>query len=313
MTQTFIGVDLGGTQLRLARFDADLNMFAKPLRDTIIEEKRSRDSLIDRIIEDIAALKDDDVVAIGMSAPGPLNPRTGVILCPPNIPVWVDVPLKDILEDEFGVPVFIQNDANLGALAEQQLGAARGCEDLIYITLSTGVGTGMIANDRLVVGANGVGSEGGHMLLIVGEKMLSIEHLASGPAIANEAIFEMRRGTESIMRPVWEADPLGFSSKDVYEASLEEDLLAVSVIERAARMLGLGIVNMLHAFNPEVVVIGGSVAKIGDRLFDIIRETVRANALSPHYYESLRILPAELGDDVCLLGAAALARSEYRR
>ncbi len=311
MEELIVGVDLGGTQIRAALADRKGRILQRRSTKTLAEE--GPEAVLGRIKRAIREVlpPDERVGAIGIVAPGPLDPWEGVILWAPNLPGWKDVPLKRILEEEFGLPTYVGNDANLAALAEQRFGAGRGVKDLIYITVSTGIGGGIIVDNRLLLGSQGFAAEVGHQTLEAHGPRCNcgnigcLEALAAGPAIARHAVELIEGGAESLIADLVNGDLSKVTAKEVNEAAQRGDRVAVEVFRRAGFYIGVGIVNLLYLFNPRMIIIGGSVAKAGDLLFEPIRETVNSR-ISEIYREGLSIVPAALGDDVGLMGALAL-------
>jgi len=318
--QTIIAVDLGGTQIRVALSDENGHLQRRTATLTRAEE--GPEPIIARIIasmrQALSNMPLEQVRGIGVAAPGPLDPWRGVIIWAPNLPGWHNVPLRERLADEFGRPVYLGNDANLAALAEQRFGAGQGIDDLIYITVSTGIGGGIITGGRLLLGSDGFAGEVGHQTLEPHGPRCNcgnigcLEALASGPAIAREAVRRIQAGESSAIVDMVGGDLSKVTAKEVNEAAQAGDQLAIEVFHRAGFYLGVGIVNLLHLFNPRLIIIGGSVAKAGALLFDPMWETIRERA-GAGYAEELRIVPAALGDDVSLLGAVALVLSEQER
>lgn len=307
MSQTIIGVDLGGSRIRVARLDQDLNILERQETATLAEE--GPDRVIGRISDLIRALLPKDgtpVMGIGVSSPGPLNPFTGVVLAPPNLPGWHSIPLAQILQDTFGVPAYVGNDANVAVLAEVARGAAKGCKHAIYITLSTGIGGGVLIDGRLLLGKEGFGAEIGHTILVVDGRVSSLEKEAAGPAIARQTRVKIARGEQSIIKQMVGGELARIDSRIVSEAAHQGDELALSIVKRVGWIIGLGMVSLLHLFNPEIIVFGGSVSNMGELLFEPIRRTIRENVLDEGYLNGLRIEMAALGDNVSVVGGAAL-------
>ncbi len=305
--EVIISVDLGGTRCRAARLNRQLEILER--RDMLTRDEDGFETTIQRIKEHIHTVIPANVTlaGIGVSAPGPLNPETGVIVRPPNLLGWHNVPLGDILRDEFAVPIYIGNDANVAALAETARGAAQGCRHMIYITVSTGIGSGMIVNGRLLLGTKGLAAEAGHIIMITEEGRVStLEKEAAGPALARKAIAHIEAGTESVITGLVNGELSQVDGSVVGEAAKQGDKLALDVVAYGGRIVGLGVVSLLHLFNPEVVVIGGGVSKVGDLLFNPIRETVVQHCIDEAYWQNLRIVPAGLGGDVSIIGAGAL-------
>ncbi len=308
MAVQIIAVDLGGTQLRAARYDKDLNLLQR--ESALTRAELGPQYTIDRMksyIERVMPARRSDVRGIGISSPGPLNPATGVIIAPPNLPGWHNVPLADLISAEFGLPVYIGNDANVAALAEASKGAAQGCRHVVYITVSTGIGSGVISDGKLVTGRAGLAAELGHIPIIIDDgKVSSVELEAAGPAIARHAKAALEAGASSLIYDMIQGDLSKIDARAVGAAAAKGDKLATQCLAHAGRMIGMGIVTALLLFNPEVVVIGGGVAKTGDLLFAPMRQAVDDHILDGAFTADLRIERAELGDDVALVGAAAL-------
>lgn len=310
-----IAVDIGGTQFRVALCDPDGRVVARASAHTrAVEGKQAVIQRIFDLIKQITSGQEHSIRAVGVAAPGPLNPWTGVIFRPPNLQDWTDVPLKNIFEEEFARPVLVGNDANLAALGEHIYGAGKGKRNLVYITVSTGIGGGVIEADRLILGARGLAGEIGHMTIDpIGPpcqcgNMGCLEALASGPAIAREAVRLIRQGMPSMLVSLAHDDLTQIDGQLVVEAARAGDQLSSQVFSRAAFYLGIGVVNVLHLFNPEIVIIGGGVSNAGDILFGPVRELVSQRTMEA-VRRGVSIVPAALGDDAGLLGAAALARS----
>ena len=308
MPKQIIAVDLGGTQLRTARYDHQLNLLQR--ENTLTRTQEGLQPTLERIkayIHKVLPAERDAVLGIGFSAPGPLNPMSGVIVAPPNLSGWHHVPLGEIIRAEFGLPVFIGNDANVAALAEASKGAAQGCRHVVYITISTGIGAGVICDGRLLLGREGLAAELGHIPLIAeAGRTSTLELEAAGPAIAKKMRQALQGGADSLAAKLVKGDFSQISAKIVGQAAAAGDPLAIEQLARAGRMIGLGIVTALHLFNPQTVVLGGGVTKIGALLFDPMRQAVAEQVLDSAYTAGLKITTAALGDDVALVGAAAL-------
>lgn len=309
-----IGVDLGGTRLRAACLDPNLNILER--HETLTQAKDGKDAVLERIKHFIREVMPEDANAnvrgIGISVPGPTNPVEGLLVAPPNLPGWHNVPIVQILEDEFDLPVWVGNDANVAALAEASLGAAKGYRDSIYLTISTGVGSGIITGGRLVLGQSGLGGEAGHMAILLDDagRVSTVEKEAAGPALAQQARARIKAGYHSDLIQRCEGDFEAIDARMIGEAAHDGDALAMSLVTRAGKIVGLGIVTLLHLFNPEVVVIGGGVSYIGVPLFDAINETVHKNVIDSAYYDQLEIIPSQISEDVSILGAAALVLTQ---
>jgi glucokinase len=308
MADVMISVDLGGTRVRSARLDHQLNILERHETLTLADE--GLEATLDRVkdlIQNVWPQNEDCVVVIGVSAPGPLNPTTGVVVAPPNLPGWHNVPLKDQIEDAFGVPVYVGNDANVAALAETARGAARGYRHVIYITVSTGIGSGMIIDGRLLLGKEGLAGEAGHIVIVTAsDRVTDLEEEAAGPALADQARAQINAGVSSTILDLVAGDLDRITGKHVGQAAAQGDSLALGIVQRAGRLLGLGVVSLLHLFNPEILVIGGGVSKTGELLFAPMRAAIQEHALDTAYWQNLSIEQAALDEDVSIIGAAVL-------
>jgi glucokinase len=308
MANCIISIDLGGTRIRGARMDESLKILERHETYTLASE--GLQAVLERIkqmIREVWPQNGDTVMGVGVSAPGPLDPKTGVIVAPPNLPGWHNVPLGDILTDAFNVPVYVGNDANVAALAESLVGAAQdGYRHVIYLTQSTGVGSGIIVDGRMLLGKRGLAAEAGHMPILydADERVSTVELEAAGPGMARRARARIEAGESSLIVDLVEGDLTQITGSTVGKAAQQGDPLALEVVTRSARVLGLGVVSLLHLFNPEIVVIGGGVTALGDLIFNPVRETVSKYVRDPEYI--VPIVPSVLGEDVSVFGAGAL-------
>ncbi|MDX2136813.1 MAG: ROK family protein [Chloroflexota bacterium] len=308
MSQYIIAVDLGGTRLRSARMDDDLNILMRHEELTLAHE--GIDATLERVMSVIHQVMPGDpttVDGIGISIPGPTNPFTGVVELGTNLKGWQGIPLAQLVNEEFGVPVYLGNDANVAALAEVARGAAQGCRHAIFITVSTGIGGGVIINGKMLLGVNGYAAEVGHMILEVDGKPTTLEKVAAGPALARQARSRIQSGLRSSMLDMVDGKLDAISGSTVGKAAREGDALALEIIHKAGVRLGYGVTSLLHIFNPEIVVFGGGVSYgVGDLLLEPMREIVQQLAIDDAYYKDLRYAIAELGENVSVVGAGAL-------
>ena len=317
MATYIISVDLGGTQIRAALSDREGNILNRVAHPTQADEGPG--PVIERIKEAIrqaAGQHLGEVQAIGIASAGPLDPWKGVIIKAPNLPGWRNVPLKAIMEEEFGLPTYVGNDANLAALAEQRFGAGKGARNLIYITHSTGIGGGIIVDGRLLLGSKGLAAEVGHITIDIDGPRCGcgnigcLEAMAAGPAIARNAVQAIKAGRKTIITDLVGGDLNRITAKEVNEAAQQGDPLGIELIRQAGELLGIGLVSLMHLFNPEIIIIGGGVSKAGELLFEPVRETVRERCMDEAYWRDTPIVPAALGDDVGLMGGIALVLSQ---
>jgi glucokinase len=308
--EVYIGIDLGGTRVRAARLTPTLEIEARVETPSLAHE--GPEAVIQRLFAQAEAVwptDDTKVVGVGISAPGPVNPKTGVVVKPPNLAGWHNVPLREICHGRFGVETYLGNDANVAALAETELGAARGYQDVLFLTISTGIGGGVVTSGHLLVGSEGLGAECGHISLIVdNDRVSSFEKEAAGPASARQAQQALRDGAKSKILDLAGGSIDAVTAKHVGEAAKAGDELGLKLIRRAGKMIGLAIMSFLHIFNSQIVVLGGSVAEgAWDLLYDPMMDAIKQSALDSAYWDHLVITKAGLGENVSLIGAGALA------
>jgi glucokinase len=360
-----IGVDLGGTQIRTAVLRGATLLS----RMNILTGANTQpDNVLPRMYEAIQEALDKanvslgQVAGIGVAAPGPLDSKTGIVFSPPNLPGWNGIPLRNLLAERFQTPIYVDNDANAAGLGEYMFGAGQGSRHMVYMTVSTGIGGGVIADGKLLRGANGTAGELGHMTIDWhGERCTCgnigcLEYIASGTGIArraNEAIQAGEGGelltfartmlqhsstvADQSALPTHSYDPttveLHISALEEEENTLanalqqedEEDLqvnartvalaaeagipLARAIIQHAAEALGVGFVNIIHIFNPDMIIVGGGVTQIGPMLMEPALRVVQERAMKAPR-EAVRIVQAQLGLNVGLIGAGALVYSQ---
>ncbi len=300
-----IAVDIGGTQIRAAAFRRGST--------TPIEVRRTptrgEEPAFERMCTLIQSIwpEHEPVEKIVVATPGPLNPVTGVIYSAPNIPGWENFPISDELERRFGTRAKIGNDANLAALGEWRFGAGKGHHHVLYITVSTGIGGGVIVDDRLLEGSRGLATEVGHIKVLPDGPMCGcgqrghLEALASGPAIARFVGEQIASGVDSTLKGREK-----LTARDVSEAASQGDALAIQALERAGTYIGEALADFLHLFNPSIVIFGGGVSFSGELLFGPIRAGLEKSVMDTFYLQDLVITNAALGDDAGLLGALAL-------
>lgn len=302
-----IAVDLGGTHIRAAAFRREET---RPLKHQKIKTRSRDESVFERLLRLIEEVlpANETLDAIGVAAPGPLDPRTGIIIETPNIQEWKNFPLVEKLSSHFGCPVYLGNDANLAALGEWRYGAGQGHDHLLYLTISTGVGGGVISDGHLLEGQQGLAAELGHVIVLADGPICScggkghLEALASGTAIARYVEDQLKnKKTESSL-----GSRAKRTAESIAEAACEGDPLAISAYQRAGKYLGIGVASFLHIFNPSILILGGGVSQSGELLYKPFRESLREHIFNPAYLENLFITPPALGDDAGLLGALAL-------
>jgi glucokinase len=279
-----IGVDIGGTKIAAAQV-----LRANPVepRNSIVRLTRAADGFEVSFAEVLAAIEQcltPEVRAIGICAPGPLNPRTGVVINPPNLPGWLNIPLANLVWERFHLPCRVENDANAAGLAEALFGAAAGYDNVFYATLSTGIGAGIILNGRIYHGRNGAAAEGGHVTIDYRSNSVCncgvpgcIEALASGTALAKRGL-----------------DPAALNDGE---------------LDEIATMLGAWFGSIVSLLDPDIIVVGGGVSRIGEPLFHRLRQIVPRRTIN-QFAASIPIVPAHLAEHVGVLGAASVAFQE---
>ena len=309
-----LGIDIGGTKLAVGVATADGMLRSERRRPSRAEE--GPDAVIDRVLEmaheaaSDAGCEIDDLAAVGIGCGGPLDPWRGMVLNALNNPGWVDIPLRDRIGGALGRPTFLDNDANAASLGEHRFGAGRGVDDMVYLTVSTGVGGGVIAGGRPVRGANGNAAELGHLTVDAHGRPCHcgsvgcLEAYASGTNIARRA----RETLASDDRPsrLRDVDPDRLTSADVSAAADGGDEVAAAIWDESVTLLAAGVASIIHAFNPSLVVVGGGVTNAGDLLFEPLRRAV-AERTMPWLHDAVTLVPAALGDRAGILGAVAVA------
>jgi glucokinase len=312
-------VDLGGTKIYTALADQSGRVLAEVVVPTRPWEGAG--AVIGRIVETVdqvlkQAGEQGPPLALGIGCPGPLDAATGVVYQAPNLG-WHNVPLKDLLEKRLGIPVAVDNDANLAALGEYVYGAGRGEEDVVYITVSTGIGGGLILGGRLYHGAGYGAGEIGHMTIDPGGPRCScgnygcLEAMASGTAMAREARRLVESGGGRAILEAAGGDVHAITAREVARAAAAGDGEARQIITNAGRALGTGVANVINLLNPALVVLGGGAMQVGPLLWDAMEEEVSRRAFAPAR-RRVRLVPAELGGRSGIMGAVALALEKAR-
>ena len=309
-----IGVDIGGTSYRVALADTQGNLLSRNAEPTRSWESSGigLERIIETIKETASVINFDKVKSITVSAGGPLDPRTGVLLTPPSLPAWRNVPIKATLEEAFQIPVWVENDADLAALGEQRFGAGKGCDRLIYITVSTGIGGGIIIDGEILAGTTLSVAEIGHIIVDPNGPICNcggkghLEPLASGTAIARIAGEKITQGWISALSHLCEGDISVLTAEMVTEAARNGDSLANEVIQSAGKYLGMAIASLMHLFDPEVVIIGGGVSNAGELILEPIRKSMDDCSMAD-FKGRTRVVQSALGDNSGIMGAVAFS------
>jgi glucokinase len=317
--KVYAGIDIGATNIKYGL----VSERGEPLfrNQTPTPQEPSADRLFEKVRyagEQLLVEADEqnmDVGYIGVGSPGSVNIKTGIIqgTCP-NLPFWVGFHLRDRLSDQLNLPVMVDNDANCAALAEYHFGAGRGYQNIICLTIGTGIGGGLIFDGRLYHGADYSAGEVGHMLIAnqsrrPGEEVVHLEKIVSAPAI----IEELRQRLADEMTPQIQAvigdDLSQLTIRRMFAAMKKGDRVAPVVVREKAEILGTALAGLANVINPELIVLGGGVAEGGTAFVDIVRKTVRERAL-PVVAEALAVSPAQLGNSAGFIGAAILGCGE---
>jgi glucokinase len=315
-----LALDVGGTKLAagVVRGDGTVrSLLVEPsLREAGPDDMIRRHLDQGRRAVEAAGLAPGDIRAVGIACGGPLDPERGIILGPLHLPGWVNVPLVAIVEEAFGVPAAVDNDATAGAVAEWRFGAGRdrGVRHLVYLTVSTGIGGGLVLDGRPYRGAAGNAGELGHLTIdIDGDPCACgrrgcLEAYASGTNIARRAREAVARGEASSLASLASREAL--TARDVVEAASAGDALAHRVWEDTTRMLGSAVATILDVLNPELVVLGGGVTNAGDMLLGPVREVALREAMAPAA-GSAEIVLAALGERLGIVAAASVALDRF--
>ena len=311
-----LAVDIGGTKIIAAVFSTDGQLLAKDVYPTLAGAGVS--AVIERIFTAIDRLLSQNITeisqldCIGIAVAGAIDSNRGLVTASPNLPGWLDVPLRYIVQDRYQVDAFLVNDASAAALGEHRFGVGRGVSNLILLTLGTGIGGGIVINGEMYCGACGSAGEIGHMVIDVNGPECAcgnrgcLEALSSGTAVARDAIRRITQGEKSSLVEMAEGEIESITAETVGTAARNGDSLALDVLSRAANYLGVGMVNLVNIFNPEMIVLGGGMANLGELFIDSAKQVVAERAF-PISAQAVRIVTAQLGNEAGVYGAAAFA------
>lgn len=315
MQKFVVGVDLGGTKISAALSNLNGEVISQTTVPTNANEGEI--PVLNRIIESVdKVIKDGcveykDIQAIGIGSPGPLDAEKGIIIYTPNLP-FKNFNLVDPLKNKFGVPVFLDNDANVAAIGEYMFGAGRGAKDVVFFTVSTGVGGGAVLNGKIYRGHTSNALEIGHMTVAPDGPRCNcgnigcVEATSSGTAIAKRGQEALNSKVETSLRKYDKV-----TSYEVFVEAAAGDPICKDIIDNALNYLGIAIANAVSIFDPEVIIVGGGVSKAGDIVFDTIRKVVNKRCFKS-MAESVKIVPAGLGTDAGVIGAVSLALLETK-
>lgn len=317
-----LSVDLGGSKILTAVVNSKGDMLSRD--QSITPAVKGPEAVIQAILESTqralnqAGMTTAELEAICLGAPGLSNPKTGVVFTSPHLPGWKDVPLRDIIREKTGVETMLINDANAAALGELCYGAAKGARNFIYITLSTGIGGGIVIDGEIYAGSLGTAGEIGHMAIDTNGPKCNCgntgcwETLASGTALAREARQRIADGAKTSILEYSNGDINKVSAETVHNAARQGDALAEKLIAQTGYYVGVGLANLINIFNPELIVIGGGLSSIGDRLLKPAYKVAGERAYKAAF-KSVRFARAELGKNSGVIGAAAYAFREMKK
>ena len=311
-----IGIDVGGTNVKIALVDDNGKIIYSNSVPTYA--KMGYEYTVNNIKQAIRDLMKEtntttsDIEGIGFDFPGQVDCKTGVVKLAPNIPGWVNVPIAQMIEDEFHIPTRIDNDVRCAALGELKFGAGKGCENFICITVGTGIGSGIVINGKVVRGATNAAGELGHIKLQMNGGPICgcgdtgcLEAFASGPAIVAMAQEYIKGGKSTKFREMAAAEGGEITPYMVAKAAEEGDPVAKRIFEIVGEYIGIGLTSVINLLNPEKVIIGGGVAESGELLLAPIRKTIKERAMVVSG-NAVEIVPAQLGNSAGVIGASML-------
>ncbi|MBQ8847958.1 MAG: ROK family protein [Candidatus Gastranaerophilales bacterium] len=312
-----IGVDIGGTNIKIALVDFDGKIIYSntvPTRAEMGYEAGVNN--IKQAIKELMQETNQDaktIEAIGFGLPGQIDYKEGIVKNLPNIPGWVNIPLAKMIEDEFSIPTKLDNDVRCAALGELNFGAGKGCENLICITVGTGIGSGIVLNGKLIRGASNAAGEIGHIKMdMTGGPLCGcgdygcFEAYASGPAIVTMA-REYISGGKSAKYKEMATDGI-ITPYIVAQAALQGDAVSIQIFKQMGKIIGIGLSSVINLLNPEKIIIGGGVADAGDLLLEPIRKTIADRAM-PIQAAAVQVVPAQLANTAGVIGASLLINS----
>jgi len=321
MSETYVGIDVGGTNIKIGLFDSELKLICKTSITTnadmgpeIVINNMAR-SVEELVTEAELALK--DLVAVGIGTPGPAKYTEGIIIRSTNMPKFKNVPICRMLNEKLGAPVVFDNDANVACWGEYSVGAGKGVNDMVFFTLGTGIGGGIVSNGELLHGCDENGAELGHMIIYPDGRSCNcgqkgcVEAYGSADSTARRATEAIEAGAESSLRKV--LDEKGkITSKDVYAHLAAGDELAKEITDGTAKALAITCINMLHATEPRRIVFAGGMIAAGDALLNRIKDFFNEHIWTLKK-ENVEICFATLGEDAGIIGAAALALHRHKK
>ncbi len=317
-----LGIDLGGTKILTAVVAPQGEVLSS--NERVTPATKGREEVIQSIVDSAhrtlrqADVAVSEICAIGIGAAGISNPEAGILFSSPNLPALRNVLLRDIMQEELGKKTFLINDADAAALGEFYFGAARGVRNFVYVTVSTGIGGGIVIDGKIYAGAIGTAGEVGHMTIDDKGPICNCgnrgcwETLASGTALTREARKRIEKGERTSILEYAGAGTDKVTPQVIHSAAQQGDSLAKKLIARTGYYVGVGLANLINIFNPELIVIGGGLSSIGDMLLQPAFRTAGQRAFR-EAFQAVRFASAGLGPNSTVLGAAAFALQEMRK
>lgn len=313
-----VGVDLGGTNIVSLLMTGKGEIVGRDTRLTLAKE--GKDKVLSQIVNSVERILEESetklgissksIIGLGIGSPGPLSIKKGLVHFTPNLPGWTNVPLVDILRDKLALPIFLENDANAAALGEWWRGAGKDVDNLVLLTLGTGIGGGIIIQGEVFHGAWDTAAEIGHMIIHEGGlvcgcgKKGCLEAYASATGVIKRTLAAIREGKKSILADIVKNRWENITCELVYKAAEKGDSLSRWIVEETARYLGVGIASIVNVLNPEMVILSGGMIAAGALIFKPVRKYARENALAAAI-EGVEIVPAALSGNSGAIGAAA--------
>jgi len=322
MCEFIIGIDLGGTNIKAAIFNLDLQLIVEQRKLT--EAQYGPEHVLNNIKQIIEEMMEnlhitqDSIYCMGMGIPGLLDPNEGISFFSPNFPNWENIHVINEIKKKFDFPVFIDNDVRVNLYGEWRYGAGVNLKNIILITLGTGLGSGIVVDGKVIYGATASAGEIGHMNMYREGRPCKcgssgcLGRYVSAVGMVNTFIGKLKGGRKSIIEEWINHDINNIQAKMISKAYDLHDNLAIEVMHETGQLLGFGLANVINLFNPEIIIVGGGMSSAGDRLLNTTRETIKAHSLKISS-KACKVIQAELGDRAGIVGAAAYAKDRINR
>jgi glucokinase len=304
----FLGFDLGGTQVRAALIENGTVLRKEALRTDVKGGPEAVMRQFQQLFSIVAAGLENTIVGLGIASPGPLDTASGIVIHITTLPNWENFPLLRRMKEQFNLPLVLENDGVAAAYGEWKHGAGQGVNNLVYATVSTGLGGGVVVDGRLLHGRRGMASHIGHISIAREGPVCTcgrvgcFEAFAAGTALGNRA-SEIAKSSQGWLAHVAKSEAV--DARHVVEGARQRDPECLALLNEEARLLGSGFASLLHLYSPDVIVMGGGVSNAFDLLEEEIHATIQREAMAP--FRDVRVVPATLGDNAGLVGVATLA------